>query len=308
MADADREDEERHQQTKRIDAEAEQHQHAQLPDHGNHGAHHRNQSDPERLAVHPDGQQCQHQGDYREQDDRQRALGDIPHHLREADDLYVDVNAFELLANPRLELIRQPNRIDAFPVCVLFENDRAHQRAREIVRDQPSDNARFQDVLANLRKALRRGLEARGDHVARLDAVFHDLQVTHVRRVERLHPPTVDAVHHQYFVGRTLERLEEPRLEHVAVACRQADEHSIGAAEFRHLRREVGLHVLVLGGQLFGEGCIDVQPFHRHPHEGQREQHEDHDDGRAMPEDQMLELAGERAVASGADLHRAHFR
>ena len=97
-------------------------------------------------------------------------------------------------------------------VRVLLQHDGADERAGEVVRDEPADDARLQDVLAHAREALGRGLEIGGDHVAGFDAVLDHLEVAHVRREQRLHAPAVDAIHHDDFVRRPLQRVEELRL------------------------------------------------------------------------------------------------
>ncbi len=60
VAHADRKDEERHEQSQRIDAVAEQHQRPQLPHDGNDGTAHGHERYAERLAVEPNGEQCEH--------------------------------------------------------------------------------------------------------------------------------------------------------------------------------------------------------------------------------------------------------
>ena len=134
--------------------------------------------------------------------------------------LHDDVVALDLLAHALLELARHHDRIDGIAGRVLLEHDGRDQRAGEIVRDESAADAGLEDVLAHLGERLGRRHEFRVDDVAGLDAVLDDFHVAHVRREQRLHARAVDAVHHQHFVGGELERVEERRLEHVAVARR----------------------------------------------------------------------------------------
>ena len=53
VRDADREDDERHEDAERVHAVAEQHEQPQLPHHGDRRAQHRHERDAERLDVQP---------------------------------------------------------------------------------------------------------------------------------------------------------------------------------------------------------------------------------------------------------------
>ncbi len=153
----------------------------------------------------------------------------------------------------RLQLVRHPNRIHRSTVGVLLQHGGAHERAREIVGDEPADDASLQDVLANARHPLRRGCEIRRDDVPRFYSVLHDLEVTDVGSKQGLHSTAVDAVHDDDFIGGLAQRREEFGLEQVAVSGDESNEHAIRAAELRNALIEVRPHVLMLTRQLLGE-------------------------------------------------------
>ena len=143
----------------RIYAVAEQHQRAELPRHRDDGADDRHHRHFQRLHVVPDGQQREQDGDDGEDDDRHRAVGDVAHHLGEADHVHVDaralglhqhVVALDLVAHAAFEVARHFDGIDGFAGGVLLEHDRRHQRAGEIVGHQPAADAGLEDVLAHL--------------------------------------------------------------------------------------------------------------------------------------------------------------
>ena len=291
MTHADGEYQERHQQADRVDAVVQQHQCAELPDHRDHRAQHRYERDAPRLAVDAHRQQCQDQRNGREQNHRARTVGDVAHHLGEADDAHVDPVSLERLAHPPLELVGDLDGIHPPALCVLIEDDGAHQRAGEIVRHQPSNDAGLSDVVAHQRQVLRAGCEVCRHYVARLDAVFNDLEIAHVGGIDRLHARAVDAVHDDDFVGGLAQRGKELRREHVAVARDQRDQHAVRALEFRELRIEVGPHVLVPHRQRLDEGRVDTQPVHRDRAEESRAECEQRENERPMPEDELLEPA-----------------
>ena len=297
MRHADREDQERYEESQGIYAVTEQHQRAKLPGHRHEGAHDGHHGDLQRLHVVPDGQQREQDRDHRKYDHRHRAIRDVADDLGEPDHvnvdarplrLHQDIGALDLVAHAAFEIARNLYGVDGFPGGVVLEDDRRDQRAREIVGHQSAANAGLQDVLADLCQRFGGRHELRVDHVAGLDAALHDFHVTHVGREQRLHARAVDAVHDQHFVGSLLERIEEPGREHVAVARDQRDQHAIRPAELGLVLHE-GLHVLVLERQLLGERGIDVQAARRHEAQGQRQEREHHHDEKAVAEDQPFE-------------------
>ena len=173
---------------------------------------------------------------------------------------------------------------------------RAHHRAGEVVRDQAPDDAGLEDVLAHAREPLGVRLEVRGDHVAGLDAALDDLGVARVRRPQRLHARAVHALDEEDLVGRDLQRLEELRREHVAVARDDRDQQPVGAAELL-LVVEVGADVLVLERQLLVEVRVELEARHRDPAQRDRDEREDREDDRAVPEDVGLEPGRDPLVA-----------
>ena len=163
MRHADRENQERHQQSERIDAVTQQHQRAELPDHRDDGAddgHHRHL---ERLHVVPDRQQRQQDGDDGEDDHGRGAVGDVADHLGEADHVHVDGRSLsaaapapvvlDLVAHARLERVRHLDGIDGPAGGVLLQHDGRDQRAGEIVGHQTAADAGLEDVLAHVSSA-----------------------------------------------------------------------------------------------------------------------------------------------------------
>jgi hypothetical protein len=67
-------------------------------------------------------------------------------------------------------------------------------------------------------------LEVGRNYIPCLDPVFHHLEVTHVRREQRLHPAAVDAICHDNFVRGLPQRIKKGRLKHVAVARQQRNQ------------------------------------------------------------------------------------
>ncbi len=210
--------------------------------------------------------------------------------------------ALERRPHAPLELVGDADRVDRPALGIGVEHDGAHQRAGEVIGHQPADDAGLADVVAHPRHVLRRRREVGGHHVARLDAVLDHLEVAHVGREDRLHLRAVDAVHDDDLVGRLAQRGEELRREHVAVARDQRDQHAVGAAELRHLRVQVGAHVLVPDRQRLVEGGVDAQAAHRQSPEQQRTQREQRQDQRAMAEDQPLERGPSTLGASAVSL------
>ena len=154
------------------------------------------------------------------------------------------------------ESVRHLDGIDGFAGGVLLEHDGRDQRAREIVGHQAAADAGLEDVFAHLRQRFGRGHELRVDHVAGLDAVLDHFHVAHVGREQRLHAAAVDAVHDQHFVGGLLERVEEPRREHVAVARDQRDQHAVRAAELAWCFTKVCMYSCLSGSCLVNEASM----------------------------------------------------
>ena len=139
MRHADGEDQERNEESQGIDAVTEQHQRAELPRHRHDGAHDGHHRDLQRLHVVPDGQQREQDRHHREHDHRHRAIGDVAHHLGEADHVHVDarslrlhqhVVALDLVAHAAFEIARHFDGVDGFAGGVLLEHDGRDQRAR----------------------------------------------------------------------------------------------------------------------------------------------------------------------------------
>jgi len=72
-----------------------------------------------------------------------------------------------------------------------------------------------------------------------------------------------------------LERGEEGRVEDVAVARHQRDEHAVGPAKLALVLRE-NLYVRVLGGQRFVETGIDAHARGKPSHHSGQEQKNEH--------------------------------
>ena len=119
-----------------------------------------------------------------------------------------------------------------------------HERAREIVGNKAADDAGFEDVVAHLVDARRRGRETGRDHVTGLDAAFDDLHVAGIGGPQRLDPGAVDAGDEEDVVGRRLQGREIARRPHVPVVGEHADKDAVGSAELL-LVLDIGPHVLV---------------------------------------------------------------
>ena len=196
-----------------------------------------------------------------------------------------------------LELLRDRDVIDRRAgLRIGVEQLRGDHRARKVVRDQPADDAGLQDVLADPRKPGGVRLEIRGDHVPRLDAALDDFRVSRVRRPERLHARAIDAVDEEDFVRRDLERLEELRREHVAVAGNHRNQQPVCAAELR-LVVEIGPDVLVLERKLLVEIRVELEAGRRDPAERHGHEREDRENQLAVTEYVRLEPGCNSCVA-----------
>ena len=89
VAHGDGEDQERHQDRHRVDAEAEQVDHAELPDDGQGRARQDEERQPVRLRVEVDEPAGQEEAAEEEQHDPLGPGGHVAHHLGEPDDVHV---------------------------------------------------------------------------------------------------------------------------------------------------------------------------------------------------------------------------
>jgi hypothetical protein len=284
VADADGEDQERHQDAHRVDAVAEEGEDAELPDHRRERAGQRDDAELDRLRVDVDEDGGDQEGDAEEQHHAVGAVGDVADHLGEADHVDVDHRGLDhdvdavAVAAPDL-FFELPRDVDVVErragVGVDLLQLGADDGARKVVGHQAADDARLQDVLAHLRQAFRRRPEIRGHHVAARDAVLDDLGEARVGGHQRAHLGAVDAGNEEHLVGDRLQRREELRGEDVAFPGHQRDQDAVGAGGEGHPRggvvdalgirgaaaRRVDLHLeglvglehrLVAGGELVG--------------------------------------------------------
>ncbi len=120
VAHGDGEDQERHQDRHRIDAESEQVDDAQLPDDGQGRAAQDQERQPVRLRVQEHQAAGQEEAPEEEEHDPLGAGGHVAHHLGEPDDVHVHGRAghevcVELLPHPRLDVPRHREEIEALP-------------------------------------------------------------------------------------------------------------------------------------------------------------------------------------------------
>jgi hypothetical protein len=163
----------------------------------------------------------------------------------------------------------------------------ADEGTLEVVRNQPSDDTRLDDVLTNLLEALGRGFEIGRHDVAACDPVFDDLGKSDVGREKRAHPGAVHAGNKEDVVGRRLQGLEKPGSEDVPLSGHERDEDAIRSAELFPVSHE-GLHVLVLQGQELAEAGVDLHARRPVGHEP-CEESEDRDDPAPPAEHQAFE-------------------
>ena len=248
---------------------------------------------PPRLAVEIDENRRDHDCDQEKQQDPVGAVLDVADDLREPDDVNADVVGFELAPDVFLEAPRDFEVIEFFlGVRIEFQECRADERAGEIVGDQPAHEAGLENVLADFLEDFRFRLEIGRDDRAALNAVFHDLQVAGIGREQRRHPRPVHAGDEEYGVGGLLQRLEELRIEHVAVFGDQRHEDPVSAPELVEVLDE-GLHVLVLQRQLLRESGIDAQLGRGRVSQKQGNEQEDADDDRLVVENEGLDALHE---------------
>jgi len=225
VADADGEDEERHQNRERVDAVAEGGECAELPDDGDEGAKHGRKGEFPASGVVPDQEAGHDDGDAEQENDATGAIGDVADDFGEADDvdgygaLRVggdagadffeggrDLGVVEFLAGSGIDL----------------EELGGDDSAREVVGDELTEFAGLDDVFADLGEALGCGGEVGGDDVAAGEAVLDDLDEADVGRVERLDLGAVDAREVVSLVGDGLEGGEVVGGEDVALGGTRA--------------------------------------------------------------------------------------
>src|SRR3546814_9176324 len=99
MRDADRQDQERHQNRERIKPEAGKPQQAQFPDHGSEGGEQRQQCESQRAAEYPQQRERRQQRDREKNQYFAAGIADIADHLGEADDANVDLVSLVMRAD-----------------------------------------------------------------------------------------------------------------------------------------------------------------------------------------------------------------
>ena len=293
MTHPDGEEQIRHEDGQRVDAQAHERQHAEQP-------HHRQQRDQKgpprqrpRAGVEPQQHRGERAGRGKEQQHAAGAFADVADHLGEADDVHVDLRVGVLGAQRFepgghlfvIELLRR-----AGDLVLQLE---LHQRALEVVADQVPDLARLLGVGAHRRQVFGRTAEARADHAAASEALLGDLDVAHARRPERGDRFALDAVDEEHVVRHGLEPVEKGAVEDVALLAHQSHDHGVGAAKSGLVMQE-GLHESVVARNGLLEPRIGLQaggrPAQRHG--GQHEAQQD----RQPPADQHIGEPGGEGI------------
>ena len=272
MADADGEDQERHQNGHRVDAEADQRQQPHQPNDRDHRACQREHCKLDGTRV----QEQQHRGNaernHEEHQHATRAVGDVTHRLGEADDVHIQPLARIALAQV-LELLRHGKVIQpGTGVRVDLEQLRADHRRAVIVGHQAADATGLEHVLTHGLEIRRRALEVRRDDVATGKTGFDHLDETYVGRKQRGHGRPVHARDEEDLVGGRFQLLHETRVVDVALMLTQRDQHAVGTTEGVAVGHE-SLHVFVLERDHLLETRVDLQAARRRA-EQHGQQHE----------------------------------
>ena len=112
------------------------------------------------------------------------AIRDLTHDLGEPDDVDCITRIVAVsLANILLEPARNFDIVEPLAGSrVELEQARTDDRAAEVIGNEPADDSGHENVGSDGVEALRIGRKIRRNHVARSDAILHDLGETDIGR------------------------------------------------------------------------------------------------------------------------------
>jgi hypothetical protein len=218
VAHGDREDEERDENRHRVHAVAEGGHDAELPRHGDDGAGEHEHGHAVRLRVEKDQQSGDAERDQEEHTTRLAPSAMSPMTF-EKPTTWMSTGELPTTTSTgaapapasnfcltRVSISSHRDEVEPVPGGgIELHQFGAHHRAREVIGDQPADDAGLEDVAPDAIESLGGGLEIVGDHVAGGDAVFDDLGVADVGREQRLHAAAIDAGQEEDLVGDVLD-------------------------------------------------------------------------------------------------------
>ncbi|MCY1277495.1 hypothetical protein D9M69_310550 [compost metagenome] len=256
VGNADGEDQERHQDRQRIEAEPQQGDGAELPDHRHQRTHQRQEGQHPGAGVPVHGEQGQEERQGEETDDALRAGADVAHLLGEADDLHVEVGIAVARTQLRLEALAEFQIVQALACRRIGVGQFGHHHGSGVVvGDQAADESADDGALADTGDC--RGIEIAdgdiaADYVLGLHPLFCDLHRPGVRRPQGGHAAAVDAGHEEQGLGHVIETGHRLRGPDVPMAGAQHHDDAVGAEQYVAVLVE-GLDEGVFLGQLLVE-------------------------------------------------------
>ncbi|MNQ75836.1 hypothetical protein D3C85_906420 [compost metagenome] len=245
MGHADGEDQERHQDRHRVDAQAQQRQQAEQPDHRQQRHHQRHHGQLERARIAPQQRRGDQEGHHEEAHHRAETLDHVADQLGEADHVDLDLIAIVVRADflEALGYLDVGNLLAGLRVDVLQVG--THHRGLQVVGHQTADLSGARSVVAHLLEIFEGAGEARRHHHVAEEAVLGHLDVLHVGGEQRGHAGAADPGGKEYVVGDLAQGFEEHRVVDVTLALpAHTDQEAVGTGEDLAVFEEVH-HVFV---------------------------------------------------------------
>ena len=248
MRDTDGENQEGHQDGKRIEAITEQGKRAELPDHRSQRTGDNQGGEQQRTAVPIHGQRRQQRGQGEEAGDTPGAVGDVADLLGEADNLHRVLGRFVLAADVffqpggEIEVIELP-----VSVGVLFEQIGDDHDGAVVPGHQTAHVTAAHHALADggdLVGVERGGGDLAADDVIGLKTVLGQFIGAGIGRPQRLHRTAVDAGQKEHCLGEIVQLLQRGLVPDVSFIGAQHDHDAVGAEQLvAVLEKDIGIFV-----------------------------------------------------------------
>ncbi|MNQ95182.1 hypothetical protein D3C85_1107300 [compost metagenome] len=258
MGHTDGENQERHQNRHRVNAQPQHRQQAEQPDHRQQRHQQRHHGQAQGTRVDPQQHTGNQKGHDEETDDRHQAIDHIAHQLGKAD----DTDLYQVIAVLGANILQPLGDFDIAHSLARLGVDilqvGAHHRRLQVVGHQPPDLAGTGSIAAHLRKVVRGTGEARRHHHITEKAFFGDFDVTYVGGKQGRYACAADTRNEEHIVGDLAQRIEKLGIVDVAFALPlHTDQETVGPGEVLAEIEEVD-HILVTHRDLFIEARVQL--------------------------------------------------